>query len=111
MNNTSTFFLGLVFCFTMVSASGQVEIPKVINDLLIKNTCYTCHKSGAKLVGPSWEDIAAKMMKKADIIANIKNPDPKNWPKFPPMAPMPQVPQKELEKIADWIVKIQPKGK
>ena len=91
--------------------TSQTEIPKAINELLIKHTCFTCHKSGGKLIGPSWEDIAAKKMKKSEIVANVQNPNPSNWPTYPPMASMAHVPVKDIEKIADWIVKMAPKDK
>ena len=56
-------FFVLMVMGTWSSLNAQVEIPKAINELFIKHTCFTCHKSGAKLVGPSWEDIAARKMK------------------------------------------------
>jgi cytochrome c len=103
------FLMGCMGLFLGMNA--QTEIPKNINDLFIKHTCFTCHKTGGKLIGPSWEDIAAKAGKKSEIVASILKPNPSNWPGYPPMAPMPQVPTKDLEKIADWILKIKPKSK
>ncbi len=104
-------FLVLVVMVTWSSLNAQVEIPKAVNDLFIKHTCFTCHRAGSKLVGPSWEDIAARKMKKSDLIASIQRPNAANWPNYPPMAPMPQVPMKDLEKMAEWLLKISPKEK
>lgn len=104
-------FLVLVVMMTWSSLNAQVEIPKGVNDLFIKHTCFTCHRAGSKLVGPSWEDIAARKMEKSDLIASIQRPNAANWPNYPPMAPMPQVPMKDLEKMAEWLLKISPKEK
>ncbi len=111
MVKINALFLILFVIMTWSSLTAQVEIPKAVNDLFIKHTCFTCHKSGAKLVGPSWEDIAARRMKKAELISSIQRPNAANWPNYPPMAPMPQVPMKDLEKMAEWLVKITPKEK
>lgn len=100
--------LGLILGFTF-TAQSQTEIPKGVNDLLMLHTCYTCHKPDTKFVGPSWLDISAKGMKKAEIVGAIYAPNAERWPGFPPMMAMPQVPKKDAEKIADWIVKL--KGK
>lgn len=111
MINRNKTFLTILVLFAWSSLTAQTEIPKTVNELFIKHTCFTCHKTGAKLVGPSWEDIAARKMKKAELIASIQKPNAANWPNYPPMAPMPQVPMKDLEKMAEWLIKITPKDK
>lgn len=97
---------GLMTCVSL--GFGQTDIPKSINELLTKHTCYTCHKTDVKLVGPSWTAISAKGMKKAEFVQSVYQPDATKWPGFPPMMPMPQVPKKDLEKIADWVLKLKP---
>lgn len=94
----------MVFC----QLRAQTEIPKGVNDLLVKHTCFTCHKADVKLIGPSWHEIAAKGLKKAELVQAVYSPDLSRWPGYPPMMPMPQVPKKDLEKIADWLVKLKP---
>lgn len=101
-----TFFSLLI----VSTAKSQTEIPKAVNDLFIKHTCFTCHKADTKLIGPSWIDIAAKGMKKAELVQAVYAPDANRWPGYPPMMPMPQVTKKDLEKIADWLIKIKPKA-
>lgn len=99
----------IIICILVVNqAKSQTEIPKAVNELLVKHTCFTCHKADAKLIGPSWHDIAAKGMKKAELVQAVYAPDQNRWPGYPPMMPMPQVPKKDLEKIADWLVKLKP---
>ena len=102
----SGLIVGLMSCMTL--GFGQTEIPKAINELLTKHPCYTCHKLDLKLIGPSWTAISAKGLKKAEFVQSVYTPDATKWPGYPPMMPMPQVPKKDLEKIADWVLKIKP---
>lgn len=97
--------LGIVL---VIPVYGQTEIPKAVNELLVKHTCFTCHKADVKLIGPSWIDIASKGLKKAELVQAVYAPDQNRWPGYPPMMPMPQVPKKDLEKIADWLLKLKP---
>jgi mono/diheme cytochrome c family protein/glucose/arabinose dehydrogenase len=75
-----------------------------VHQLLQKNTCLTCHTPTAKLIGPSYSEIAKKKYSVAQIVQLIQKPNPSNWPgyatKMPPMA---HVPKGELTKIAEWI--------
>ena len=102
--------IGFLTLFLMLTGirqiQGQTEIPKAINELLVKHTCFTCHKTDVKLIGPSWMEIASKGLKKAELVQAVYAPDQSRWPGYPPMMPMPQVPKKDAEKIADWIVKL-----
>ena len=100
--------LFLLCLFSVMQAGAQTEIPKSVNDLFVKHTCFTCHKSDVKLIGPSWVDIAAKGLKEAELVQAVYAPNQDRWPGYPPMMPMPQVPKKDLEKIADWLVKLKP---
>ena len=56
-----------------------------------------------KLIGPSYSEIATRGYSEEEIIELIKNPDQKNWPDYPPMAPITWVAEKELATIASWI--------
>lgn len=103
--------LSILAIFGLMACSrlhAQTEIPKGVNDLLVKHTCFTCHKADVKLIGPSWQEIASKKLKKAELVQAVYAPDLSRWPGYPPMMPMPQVPKKDLEKIADWLVKLKP---
>jgi len=100
--------LFLLCLFSVMQAGAQIEIPKSVNDLFVKHMCFTCHKADVKLIGPSWVDIAAKGLKKAELVQAVYAPNQDRWPGYPPMMPMPQVPKKDLEKIADWLVKLKP---
>ncbi len=75
-----------------------------VRPLLIKNTCMACHNQTKRQVGPSFEEIAKRGHSISQIVKLIYNPQPQNWPDYATeMPPMPQVPQAEATKIAQWI--------
>jgi cytochrome c len=71
-----------------------------------KNGCLACHNPKEKLVGPAYKDVAAKGYSVADITALVRSPKPSNWPDFPEMPAMAQVPDDELKQIAEWIISL-----
>ena len=89
-----------------LALSAQVEIPAAINGLLTKNICNTCHKLNEKLVGPSYIELAQKDQTVEEVSKLIKEPVPSNWPDYPPMATMPYLNDKEVKRIAEWIVSL-----
>jgi cytochrome c551/c552 len=77
---------------------------KEIQGLLAKYTCNACHKANDRAVGPAYAEIAKRKYSVAKMVQLVAEPKPQNWPDFAtPMAPMPQVPKAEVEKIAGWI--------
>jgi cytochrome c len=83
---------------------GQTKIPPNVQKLLQKNTCLACHNPDNKLVGPSYKEVMQKKKYTPEqIVELIYKPNPKNWPDYPPMAPMAQVPKNEALVIAKWI--------
>jgi len=89
--------------FSSAYAQTGTQPPKEINDLLSKYTCLACHKTDTKLVGPAYVDVAKKKYTNEKIVELIYKPQPANWPGYPPMAPMTQVPKADALKIAAWI--------
>ncbi len=100
---------GLLFVAIGLAVSPSVQAqtaaapPKEINDLLSKYTCLACHKTEARLVGPAYQDVAKKKYTNNKIVELIYKPQPTNWPGYPPMAAMTQVPKADALKIAVWI--------
>ncbi len=94
--------IATVFAFALI-AKGQVKPPDDITALLQKSTCYTCHKADKKLIGPSWQDIAAKKYDEKKFIALVAKPVPSNWPGYPVMLGLPSVPKADLKKIYAWV--------
>ncbi|WP_367915839.1 cytochrome C [Leadbetterella sp. DM7] len=93
----------LLFSGLALKVNAQNTIPKDIQPLLQKYTCTACHTVDKRLVGPSFRDIRKKNYKPEKIVDLIYAPQPKNWPGYPPMAPMKNVPKPEALKIARWI--------
>lgn len=89
----------------LASAQAQTKIPPNIQKLLTKNTCLACHNPDNKLVGPAYKEVMKKKKYKPEqIVELIYKPKPGNWPGYPPMAPMSQVPKDEAMQIAKWMV-------
>lgn len=72
--------------------------------LLKKHTCLACHAKEAKVVGPSYTDIAKRNYTDKQILELVYKPNPQNWPEYATeMAPMSHVPAGDVLKIASWI--------
>jgi cytochrome c len=97
-----------VFC--NVTMSQSTTIPDDINVLLNKFLCAACHKVDTKLIGPSYMELAQKSAGVKEMSDLIVQPNPANWPGYPPMAPMPHLPKEDVKKIATWIVSLKRKG-
>ena len=92
--------------FTSFRTSKTPTMPANIKALLTKNTCLVCHSLSQRVVGPPFEAIAKKKYTAKQIMSFVENPQPSHWPGYPPMAPLKNVPKKELEQIANWIVSL-----
>jgi cytochrome c551/c552 len=76
----------------------------LVQALLQKNTCLTCHNLEAKLIGPSYREIATKKYSVAQIVQLIQKPNPANWAGYATRMPsMAHVAKSELIQIAEWI--------
>jgi cytochrome c551/c552 len=91
------------------ASSGLVTYASVKN-ILLKNTCLSCHNPTKRQVGPAYVDVAKRKYSITQIMSLIKNPKPENWPDFStPMAPMPQVSAADARKIAEYIKSLEKK--
>lgn len=84
--------------------------------LILKPYCkkirvLPAHRAHQKLVGPGYKEVMAKKYKAEQILELIASPKPANWPGYPPMAALPNIPKDEALKIANWIVSLAPKKK
>jgi cytochrome c551/c552 len=84
-------------------AKTPAQIEKEALALINKHTCNACHKTNERSVGPAYSEVAKRKYTTAQIVALVHAPKPENWPGYTPMAPMVQVPKKDIEKIAIWI--------
>ena len=103
-------YLLIVFLLNCFSAFAQKKDQKVsandpsaeISALLAKHGCSSCHHSVRRMVGPPFADIAKRNYLIESIIEKIANPQPTNWPGYPPM-PALTIPNDDAVKIAEWI--------
>lgn len=86
------------------ATAGKVPTYDDVKNLLQKNTCLACHNPNTRQVGPAYKDVAKRKYTITQIVQLIHNPKPEHWPDYStPMPPMPQVPNEEAHKIAEWI--------
>ena len=88
------------------TSSSSTDVPADVKKLLATNTCLGCHKVDKKLVGPSYVEIAKRGYSVEEIVALVKEPQPENWPDYPPMAPLEWVNNDDLVTIANWIASL-----
>jgi len=81
-------------------------------DLAKKSGCLACHSVDKKLVGPGWNDVAAKYKgtdgAKALLISKVQKGGKGNWASVTGGAPMPpyspRVSDENIEKLVDFIL-------
>lgn len=96
-------FIYIGLSIELANANDTKPIPKEVQALLKKNTCITCHNPYKRVVGPSFLSISKRKYSVQKIAELIANPQPADWPGFPPMAPIKNVPFEDVKKIANWI--------
>lgn len=74
--------------------------------------CTACHKEDAKLVGPSFVQVAERYATEADtargkLVLKIKDGGKGNWGEIP-MPPHPQYSEEDLGEIVDYILSLAP---
>ncbi|MGF7216073.1 cytochrome c [Spirosoma lacussanchae] len=100
-----------VAAFNVNAQAPTADIPADMNALMSKYTCIACHRPNQRLVGPAYVDVAKKNYSNEKIVDLIYNPVPTNWPGYPPMAAMKQVPKEDAMKLAVWINSLDDTGK
>jgi cytochrome c len=74
-----------------------------------KNNCLACHQLDKKSVGPAYQDIAKKYKGQAGIEAKLEEKVKKGgqgvWGPVP-MPPNAAVPDADIKKLVDWILKL-----
>ncbi len=72
-----------------------------------KYNCLACHQTDKKLVGPSYQDVAAKYKGQADapatLAAKVKAGGVGVWGQIP-MPPNPTVPDADMTALVTWIM-------
>ena len=90
-------------------AGAAFTIPAQADEALAKkHNCTACHSVDKKLVGPAYKDVAAKYRGKnvaATLEQKVKKGGQGVWGQIP-MPPNPAVPDGDVRKLVDWIVKL-----
>lgn len=82
--------------------AGNAALAAKAQDLAKANTCTACHAPAARLVGPSWAEIAGKHKGKADYLAGkIRAGGSGVWGSIP--MPPQSLPEADARAIADWL--------
>ena len=76
-------------------------------ELAKKYNCLACHSVDKKVVGPAYQDVAAKYKGQADapdkLAAKVKAGGVGVWGQIP-MPPNPTVPDADLKALVTWIL-------
>jgi cytochrome c len=81
--------------------------PAQVHEILSKNACLACHAVDKKLVGPAYQDVAAKYKGDASAAAtlakHIKEGSVGVWGQIP-MPPHPNLADADIKTVVDWIM-------
>lgn len=90
-------------------AATVLAAPSQASEALAKkHNCLACHSVDKKMVGPAYRDIARKY-KGQNVAAKLQEKVKKGgqgaWGNVP-MPPNPAVPDGDIKKLVDWILKM-----
>jgi cytochrome c len=92
-------------------AAGWAIAPAALADeaLAKKHNCTACHAVDKKLVGPAYKDVATKYRGQTDAPAKLAEKVKKGgsgvWGQVP-MPPNAAVPEDDIKKLVDWVLKL-----
>lgn len=93
---------------TLIATGALLSAPAMASaDLARAKNCMACHAVDRRLVGPSYQEIAARYKGKAGIEAElakkIKAGGVGAWGRIP-MPPNPQLTDAEIARLVKWIM-------
>ena len=94
----------------LAAAAATIGAGSALADeaLAKKHNCLVCHQVDKKVIGPSYKDIAKKY-KGQNVAAQLEQKVKKGgvgvWGQIP-MPPNPAVPDADVKKLVDWILKM-----
>ena len=92
-----------------IAGLGLAVPAKADEALAKKHNCTACHVLDKKLVGPGYKDVAKKYKGQADAAAKLAEKVKKGgvgaWGQIP-MPPNPAVPDDDIKKLVDWVLKL-----
>lgn len=97
-------------CLPLVLAGSLAHAAPTAADvqpILTKNACLACHAVDKKLVGPAYQEVAAKNKDVADastvLAKHIKEGSSNVWGPIP-MPPNPGISDDEIKLVVEWIL-------
>jgi len=95
----------LLAASTLLVASAAVADQ--LEDMMKKNGCGACHAEDKKVIGPSYQDVAAKYKGDAGAVAKLSDKVKKGgsgaWGQIP-MPPNTQVSDADIKKMVELIL-------
>jgi cytochrome c len=93
----------------LAAALAALAAPVHADEALAKkHNCLACHQTDKKLVGPAYKDVAKKYKGQKNAAAmlaeKVKKGSQGVWGPVP-MPPNPSVPDGDVKKLVDWILK------
>ena len=89
--------------------SSNIVLANEPKDLAQKNGCFACHSVKLKVLGPSFIEISNRYIDQSDIneflINKVVEGGSGNWGSIQMIA-HPNISDKEIREIIDWILKI-----
>lgn len=102
MKNTLALGAALAGLAAVLPAHADEALAKKYN-------CTACHAVDKKLVGPAYKDVAAKYKgdsaAAAKLATKVKKGGSGVWGPIP-MPPNPAVPDADIKKLVDWVLKL-----
>jgi cytochrome c len=98
-----------VLTLALALAGTAIALPAQADEALAKkHNCLACHQVDKKAIGPAYRDIAKKY-KGQNVAAQLEQKVKKGgvgvWGQIP-MPPNPAVPEGDVKKLVDWILKL-----
>lgn len=99
-----------IFVAAAVAAGLLSSMPAFASaDLAKKKNCLACHQEAKKVIGPSYQEVAAKYAGDdaavATLIEKVQKGGVGVWGKVP-MPPNPQVNHEEAKTLVEWILSL-----
>jgi cytochrome c len=93
----------------VAAALAALTTPVHADEALAKkHNCFACHQVDKKLVGPAYKEVAKKYKGQknaaATLAEKVKKGSQGAWGPVP-MPPNPSVPDGDVKKLVDWILK------
>jgi cytochrome c len=97
-------YLSALALALLIASAAQAS-----EEMAKKYNCLACHQTDKKLVGPSYQEVAAKYKGQADaqalLVKKVKEGGVGVWGQIP-MPPNPTVPDADLTALVSWILEM-----